>query len=100
MSAADGAIAAAGWGATHDLASVGTPTALVAEHRPFDEQSVRLDALSANGVVHRLDHWPTPPEVPSILGQLDQLPADPWNGRYDRCGAQRAAHIIEGVHRG
>jgi hypothetical protein len=98
--AADAVISSAGWASVHDLASLGIPNAVVAEARPFDEQTVRAAALNDAGLVVALDGWPAPANLGAVLEQCDALAPDRWAPFYDGRGARRAATIISEVHHG
>lgn len=100
LRAADVVVSSAGWASVHDLASVGVPAALVAEPRPFDEQQVRVDAMARAGVAVGLGRWPTPDELGEVLDRCGRLDPQRWDCHYDHHGAQRAAAMIEEVHRG
>lgn len=100
LCAADAVLSAAGWASVHDLASVGVPTALVPEERPFAEQQVRVEALGAAGLVVALDAWPGPEDLERVLVRCAALEPGRWDRFYDRKGARRAAEMIEEVHRG
>ncbi len=100
LCAADVVLSAAGWASVHDIASAGAPAALVAEQRPFAEQQVRIEALSAAGLVVALDAWPGPEELLHVLARCAALEPGRWDRYYDRKGARRAAEMIEEVHRG
>jgi predicted glycosyltransferase len=98
--AADVVVSAAGWASVHDLASLGVPAALVAEPRPFDEQAVRLAALTDAGLVLGRERWPTPAELGAVIDAATELAPARWDRFYDRKGARHAAEMIEQVHRG
>lgn len=100
LCAADAVVTAGGWGSVHDAASAGVRAAVVAEPRPYDEQRVRVDALRRAGLVVALDEWPGPSELPEVLASTDALAPQRWSPWYDHAGAQRAAALIEAVHRG
>lgn len=98
--AADVVISAAGWATVHDAASLGRPSAVVAEDRPFDEQAVRAAALTAAGLVVTLEHWPEPGDLDAVVRSARSLDPTLWAPHYDGRGAERAAAMIDGVHLG
>jgi hypothetical protein len=100
LCAADAVVSAGGWASVHDLVSLGVPSALVAEPRPFDEQRVRVDALDGAGLAVGLERWPLPQDLESVLEACDELDPGRWSQCYDGKGAQRAAEMIEAVHDG
>lgn len=98
LTEADVVVASAGWAAVADVVSAGSHLVVVPESRPYDEQSVRAEALAAAGLAVCRDHWPGPHELASALEEATQLDASRWDDHYDRRGAYRAADMIDEVH--
>jgi Glycosyltransferase family 28 C-terminal domain len=98
LAAADVVVTSAGWSAVADAVAVGARLVVVAEDRPFHEQATRAGALHAAGLAIALDHWPTPSELPDVLGAAARLDPDDWGAYYDGGGARRAARMIDELH--
>ena len=98
LCAADLVVAGAGWASVHDAASASSRLVVVPEDRPFDEQRVRARALADEGVLLALDRWPVPSDLPDLFDDVGALDVGRWKDIYDRCGAQRAAALIDEVH--
>lgn len=96
--AADVVVTSAGWAATADVVSAGARLVLVPERRPFDEQEVRATALAGAGLAVRVEHWPRPDALAALLDDAMALAPRRWHRFYDRCGADRAATMIDGLH--
>ena len=97
--AADVVVASAGWGMVADAAALGARLVMVPEPRPFDEQLVRAEALAAAGLALHRPRWPTPDELPELIAAGAALRPERWRRFYDGGGAQRAAALIDAVHR-
>lgn len=98
LAEADVVIASAGWSAVADIVSAAGRLVLVPEDRPFDEQRVRAQALSAAGLTVVRDRWPSPEHLPAVLEEAGQLEPCRWHDHYDRRGAQRAAALVDELH--
>ena len=93
-------VTAAGWASVADVVTCGARLAVVPEPRPFDEQTVRADALDRAGLAVRLPRWPTPTELADVLNRAMALEPRDWAPYYDGHGARRAARLVEQVHAG
>lgn len=97
---ADVVITSGGWAAVADVVASGAVPAIVPEARPFDEQHVRATTLAGERLALCLPHWPRPDELPAIVDAAAGLDTQRWRRHHDGQGAQRAASMIERVHRG
>ena len=100
LASADAVLTSAGWGTVADVAWARVPLVVVPEARPFDEQQVRARALEAAGLAVVLPRWPAPGELGPVLDAAGALDVSRWDEVHDGGGAQRAAALIDGVHRG
>ncbi len=96
---ADVVITSAGWSAVADVVATRRPFVAVAEARPFDEQVVRTDALAAHGLALVRAAWPSPGDLGALLDEAAALDPTAWAPFHDGAGAQRAAAMIDSVHR-
>ena len=91
-------VSSAGWGSVADAAACSARLAVVAEERPFQEQTVRAEALHAAGLAHQLPCWPGPGDLDQVAAAVAGLRPERWRLVYDGHGAARAAALIEQVH--
>jgi hypothetical protein len=99
LQTADVVITSAGWSAVADVVAARRPLVAIAEPRPFDEQTVRCEALSARGLAVVRTSWPSPHELGALLDEAITLDPTAWAPFHDRAGASRAAAMIDRVHR-
>ena len=98
LGSADVVVTSAGWASVADVVACRSRLVVVAEDRPFDEQAVRAERLERLQLAVRLDHWPLPAELSSVLDRALSIRPEAWAAYDDGLGAQRAAALIDRCH--
>jgi predicted glycosyltransferase len=81
-----------------EAASLGCRYIAVAEDRPFEEQRLQAQRLTALDLAVGLEHgWPAPPQWPGLLETALRIDPRRWVGAADAAAADRAADVIEGT---
>jgi hypothetical protein len=97
LCAADIVVAHAGEGSIADLAAAARPALIIAQARPFDEQTTTATILGDNGLAVIHPRWPTSAEWPDLLRDAHRIDVRRWREWQTRGAAQRAASVIEHV---
>ncbi|VEG55622.1 UDP-N-acetylglucosamine:LPS N-acetylglucosamine transferase [Mycolicibacterium aurum] len=97
--AADVIIAHAGQNSIADIAAAQKPAIIIAQARPFDEQTVTAQNLARAGLAIVLDDWPDPGAWPELIAAARRLDVGQWSRWQTAGAAARAAQAIADVAR-
>lgn len=99
MSDCDVVVTHGGQNAVAEVARVRRPAVVIAQPRPFGEQSALVAAVSRVGAAVCLDAWPPARDWPGVLA--DALERDPecWRQWHDGAGAARAVTALQALGR-
>jgi UDP-N-acetylglucosamine--N-acetylmuramyl-(pentapeptide) pyrophosphoryl-undecaprenol N-acetylglucosamine transferase len=97
LCAADIVVAHAGEGSIADLAAAARPALIIAQRRPFDEQTTTATIVGDNGLAVIHPQWPTSADWPELLRDVHRIDVRRWRQWRTRGAAQRAASVIEHV---
>lgn len=95
--ASDIVVSHAGQNAIADLSIAGKPAIVIAQERPFGEQTATANALSAHNLAVTLQQWPALDAWPGLISRANALDQASWNKWRSPGAARRAARIIESV---
>ena len=95
--ASDVVVSHAGQNAIADISIAGKPAIVIAQKRPFGEQTATAGALSMHNLAVTLPGWPALDKWPELISEAKALDRGGWTKWQSAGAAARAARMIESV---